>query len=138
MPAIWTLLAALALWAEPARILVVYHSETGNTEALARAVRDGITTVSGVEAVLRKTADVTDADVRDAAGVMLGTPVHWGTLSAGAKQFLDRMATVLQKQGKTWGEGRTGGVFTTGGSASNGQELARLTAIAISPRTAAG
>jgi len=55
--------------------------------------------------------------------------VHWGNLSAESKRFLDRVGEALGKAGKTFGEGRTAGVFCTAANASNGQEMARLAAI---------
>ena len=56
--------------------------------------------------------------------------MQWGNLSAAAKQFLDQVGAVLGKAGNTYGEGRTAAVFCTAGSPSNGQEMARLSAIA--------
>jgi NAD(P)H dehydrogenase (quinone) len=114
----------------PVRILIAYHSETGNTEKLAAAVRDGVASVTGVQVVLRKVAEARPDDITQADGIILGAPVHWATLSAESKRFLDRAGEVLGKTGKTFGEGRTAGVFCTAGSVSNGQEMARLTAIA--------
>jgi NAD(P)H dehydrogenase (quinone) len=126
-------LAILCSWlaaAAPVRILVAYHSETGNTEKMAASVREGAASVEGASVILRKIADVTDEDIRTADGIVLGTPVQWGSLSAGAKRFLDRIGEVLGKAGKTYGEGRTAGVFCTAGNPSNGQEMARLGIIA--------
>ncbi len=122
--------AALAAAATPARILVAYYSETGNTEKMAAAVREGAASVEGASVTLRKVAEVTDEEIRSADGIVLGSPVQWGNLSAGAKRFLDHVGEVLGKAGKTLGEGRTAGVFCTAGSPSNGQEMARLGAIA--------
>ena len=116
--------------ASPVRILIAYHSRTGNTEKMAAAVREGAASVAGVEVVLRKTADVTADDIAKADGIVLGTPVEWGSLSAEAKGFLDRVGQVLGKAGPTYGEGRAAAVFCTAGSPSNGQEMARLSAIA--------
>jgi NAD(P)H dehydrogenase (quinone) len=121
---------ACAFPATPVRILVAYHSETGNTEKMAASVREGAAGVEGVVVTLRKVADVTEEEIRTADGILLGTPVQWGNLSVGAKRFLDRVGEVLGKAGKTLGEGRTAGVFCTAGSPSNGQEMARLGAIA--------
>ena len=108
--------SAFGLAAPPVRILIVYHSETGNTETMAAAVREGAASVAGAAVVLRKVADVSDDDIRAADGIVLGTPVQWANLSAAAKRFLDRVADVLGKAGKTYGEGRTAGVFCTAGS----------------------
>ncbi len=115
-----------AVWAAPVKILIAYHSETGNTAALAAAVRDGAASVEGVEVVLKKSADVRPEEIVSADGVLIGTPVHWQTMSGETKRFIDRMAEV---QKKPWGEGKTGGVFCTAGSASNGQDVTRLSVI---------
>jgi NAD(P)H dehydrogenase (quinone) len=124
------LLLAGGAGAAPVRILIAYHSRTGNTEKMAAAVREGAASVTGVEIVLRKVADVSVDDIVKADGIVLGTPVEWGSLSAEAKSFLDRVGAVLGKAGSNYGEGRTAGVFCTAGSPSNGQEMARMSAIA--------
>jgi NAD(P)H dehydrogenase (quinone) len=124
------LLLAGGAGAAPVRILIAYHSRTGNTEKMAAAVREGAASVTGVEIVLRKVADVSVDDIVKADGIVLGTPVEWGSLSAEAKSFLDRVGAVLGKAGSNYGEGRTAGVFCTAGSPSNGPEMARMSAIA--------
>jgi NAD(P)H dehydrogenase (quinone) len=124
------LMAGAGTAAPPVHILIAYHSQTGNTAKLAAAVREGAASVAGVEVVLRSVGDASAEDIAKADGIVLGTPVHWGNLSVEAKRFLDRIGEVLGKASKTFGEGRTAGVFCTGGSVSNGQEMARLGAIA--------
>lgn len=114
--------------AEQARVLVVYHSVTGHTESMAKALAEGMAAVAGVQVVLRSVDDVTDQDISEADGILVGTPVHWGSLSARVKGFLDRVGGVLNEEGL--GEGRTGGAFCTGGTASSGKELARLAILA--------
>jgi NAD(P)H dehydrogenase (quinone) len=127
----FTLLSAPAAGAAaPVRILIAYHSRTGNTEKMAAAVKEGAASVTGVEIVLRKVDQVTPDDIVKADGIVLGTPVEWGNLSAEAKRFLDRVGEALGKAGTTYGEGRTAAVFCTAGSPSNGQEMARMAAIA--------
>jgi NAD(P)H dehydrogenase (quinone) len=125
------LLMAAAAGAAPAvRILIAYHSRTGNTEKMAVAVREGAASVAGVEIVLRKVAEVSADDIVKADGIVLGTPVEWASLSAEAKRFIDRVGEALGKASAAYGEGRTAAVFCTGGSPSNGQEMARMSAIA--------
>ena len=110
--------------------MIAYHSQTGNTAKLAAAVREGATSVAGVEVLLRAVDQASTADIVKSDGIVLGTPVHWGNLSAESKRFLDRIGEVLGKTSKMLGEGRTAGVFCTAGSISNGQEMARLAGIA--------
>src|ERR1017187_5979125 len=124
------LIAGAGTAASPVRILIAYHSQTGKTAKLAAAVRDGAASLAGVEVLLRSVDEAGTEDITKSDGILLGTPVHWGNLSAESKRFLDRMGEVLGKTSKTLGEGRTAGVFCTAGSISNGQGMARVAAIA--------
>ncbi|HOK45472.1 MAG TPA: NAD(P)H-dependent oxidoreductase [Bryobacteraceae bacterium] len=127
------LLFALAPWilaAAPVRILIAYHSETGNTETLAKSVREGMARVAGVEVMVRKTSDASAEDILRADGIVLGTPVYWQDMSAEARRFVERVGEALSKAGKELGEGRTAGVFCTGGAIASGKDLTRLSAVA--------
>ena len=121
------LLAALTAAAEtrPVRVLIAYHSDTGNTEKLARAIGDGVRSVQGVEPLLRRTSAVTAADILGADGLVVGSPVHWAGLTAETKRFLDTAGGVLWKA-KTTGDNRTAGAFCTGGGAAMGKDSVRL------------
>jgi NAD(P)H dehydrogenase (quinone) len=114
----------------PVRILIAYYSVSGNTETLARAVRDGAASVPGAEPLLRKIADATPAEIAAADGIILGTPVYWQGLAPESKRFLDRVGEALGKSGKEFGEGRTAAVFCTAGAVSSGKDLARVSALA--------
>jgi NAD(P)H dehydrogenase (quinone) len=112
------------------RILIAFHSETGNTEALARSVRDGMARVDGVEIVLRKVAEASAEEILKSDGIVLGAPVYWQDLPAEARRFVERMGEALSKAGKQLGEGRTAGVFCTAGATASGKDLTRLSALA--------
>jgi NAD(P)H dehydrogenase (quinone) len=126
----WFLAAAVvhsAFAQEPAvtRILIAYHSESGNTEKLAEAIRKGAASVAGAETTLRKTVDVKDEEIVRYDGILVGTPVQWSNLSAETKKFLDRIGAALWKA-KANGDGRTAGAFCTGGGVSMGKDVARI------------
>ncbi len=114
----------------PTRILVDFHSETGHTESMARAVRDGAASVDGVEVVLRKVGEVSEEDILRSHGILVGTPVYWASLSAKTKEFLDRVGVTLSSANRLQDEGRTAGAFCTGGSIASGKEMARLAILA--------
>jgi NAD(P)H dehydrogenase (quinone) len=125
MKLVLLLVAAVALAQEPqTRVLIAFHSETGNTEKLARAVHAGAASVGGVAAVLRKAADVSDDEILSADGLIVGTPVQWANLTGETKRLLDRVGAVLWRAKKT-GDGRTGGAFCTGGGVAMGKDTAR-------------
>jgi NAD(P)H dehydrogenase (quinone) len=120
------LLAAAAFAQQPtARILIAYHSETGNTEKIAQAIRKGAAAVTGTEVIMRKLADVKDPEILQADGIVVGTPVQWSNASTETRRFLDRVGDVLWKA-KLNGDGRTAGAFCTGGGVAMGKEMARL------------
>jgi NAD(P)H dehydrogenase (quinone) len=119
---------AAAAQQRPVKVLVAYYSQTGNTEKMAQAIGKGAAAVSGVEITVRKVADVKDAEILDADGILVGTPVQWGNAAVGARQFLDRVGAVLWKE-KSNGDGKTGGAFCTGGGVSLGKEMARMSII---------
>lgn len=115
-------------------ILIAYDSRTGNTESLARALAEGVDSVTGAKGVLRKQSDVEAAEITGANGILIGSPVHWGNLSAETKGFLDRVASALASAGEIGRDStptnRTAGAFVTGGSVSSGKELARIAILA--------
>lgn len=105
-------------------VLVVYASRTGQTETLAKAVREGAAAVEGVTALLRSVADVTDEELAAADGLVLGTPVHWGNASTEILQVVDRIGRTAG--GRPPGDWRVIGTFVSSGSHTNGSEFARL------------
>jgi len=73
-----------------AKILIVYHSQTGNTQKMAHAVAQGAKSIEGVEVILKKAADATLDDLLSADGLALGTPENFGYMSGMVKDFFDR------------------------------------------------
>lgn len=114
--------------AQQTRVLLAYHSQTGHTEVMAKALAEGMADVTDVQAILRPVDEVGDQEILQADGILVGTPVHWGSLSVPVKAFLDRVGALLDEE--SHGEGRTAGAFCTGGAVSSGKELARLTILA--------
>jgi NAD(P)H dehydrogenase (quinone) len=118
-------------------ILVVYYSRDGATAAMARQVARGIEMVTGIEAKLRTvralspeeiesdTAPLcaTQEDLRDCAGLVIGSPTRFGNMAAPLKQFLDESSGL-------WLQGalidRPAAVFTSTASLHGGQEATLL------------
>lgn len=72
------------------RLLIVYHSQTGNTAALARAAAEGAATEAEVTVDLRRAADAGIDELLAADGVLFGSPENFGYLSGGLTDFLAR------------------------------------------------
>lgn len=73
-----------------AKILIVYHSQTGKTQKMAQAVAEGARSIEGVEVMLKKAADATAEDLLTADGLAIGTPENFGYMSGMVKDFFDR------------------------------------------------
>ena len=74
-----------------ARLLVVHHSPTPTTSALAEAVIDGTRdrAITGVEVVVRPALEASADDVLAADGYLLGTSANFGYMSGALKHFFD-------------------------------------------------
>lgn len=71
-------------------ILVVYHSQGGNTRKMAEAVVAGAREVEGVHVVLRDAFRATLADLIECDGLALGSPEYFGYMAGMVKDFFDR------------------------------------------------
>lgn len=114
------------------RVLVIYASDYGHTKHAAEAIAIGAEGVTGTAVRLRAVADATHEDVLGADGLVLGSPVHMGSVHWEVKRFIDETLSRLWIQDVL--VGRAGGVFTTGGGlggAGGGCEFAMLTMLAV-------
>jgi len=73
-----------------ANILVVYHSQTGHTEAMARAVAEGAAEIEHARVTLKRAGEAGLQDLLDADGIAVGTPENFGYMSGMVKDFFDR------------------------------------------------
>ena len=123
-------------------ILVLYYSRHGNTAEMARRVARGVEEVAGMQARLRTvpavstvceaTEDsipasgapyVTTDDLKDCAGVILGSPTRFGNMAAPMKYFLDQTSSLWVSGALV---GKPAGVFTSTASMHGGQESTLL------------
>lgn len=123
-------------------ILVLYYSRHGKTRTLADEVVLGIESVPGMMARLRTVAAVSTVceqtapdiplegppyaeakDLRDCAGLVMGSPTRFGNMAAPLKYFLDG-STAEWVSGSL--AGKPAGVFTSTGSMHGGHESTLL------------
>lgn len=74
-------------------LLIVYHSQSGTTEAMAEAVIAGARDpeVDGVDVRVRSPLEASAEEVRAASGIILGTPENFGYMSGALKYFFDHV-----------------------------------------------
>ena len=123
-------------------ILVLYYSRGGSVAALARQIARGVGEVEGMSASIRTVPPVapqtevamppvpetgapyvSHADLRECAGLALGSPTRFGNMAAPIKHFLDGL-------GGEWASGtligKPAGVFTSTATMHGGQESTLL------------
>jgi NAD(P)H dehydrogenase (quinone) len=133
------------------KVLVLYHTIYGHTLQLARAVEEGVKSVAGVEALFRrapefphveKELEASDGyetkiwreqkdiqvcaldDLREADGMLLGSPTRYGNMTAQMKALIDGTASLWLSGAM---EGKPAGVFTSTASTHGGQETTCIT-----------
>jgi NAD(P)H dehydrogenase (quinone) len=123
-------------------VLIVYYSRHGSTAALAAQIARGVNTVDGCTARLRTVPPVSPQseaslpevpeegppyvklnDLRECAGVIMGSPTRFGNMAAPLKYFLDSTSTEWLAGTLS---GKPAGLFTSTSSLHGGQESTLL------------
>ncbi|MEH6649360.1 MAG: NAD(P)H:quinone oxidoreductase [Motiliproteus sp.] len=123
-------------------VLVLYYSRNGATAKMAQHMARGIEEVDGIEARLRTVPAVSadceasqpsipdkgalycnEDDLRNCAGLLLGSPTRFGNMAAPLKYFIDSTSSL-------WMNGalinKPAGVFSASSSLHGGQESTLL------------
>ncbi len=108
-----------------ANILVVYYSRTGHTKAMAECIAQAADAVEGANATVRPVDEVTPDDLLDFDGIIMGSPVYYGTMAAPLKQLIDES---VKHHGKL--DGKVGGAFSSSGVIGGGNETTVLDILA--------
>jgi len=123
-------------------ILILYYSRYGATAEMAHQIARGTEEIPGIEARLRTVPAVSTLcestqdkipdtgppyasleDLRDCAGLALGSPTRYGNMAAPMKYFLDGTSSLWMAGTLA---GRPAGVFTSTASLHGGQETTLL------------
>ncbi|HVV68805.1 MAG TPA: flavodoxin family protein [Gammaproteobacteria bacterium] len=101
------------------KILVLYHSNSGNTATMAQLVARGAQYHEQVEVREKSIDQANDADILWCDGLAVGCPTNLGTLSWPMKKFWDDRSRTL------WGkvDGKIACAFSSAGSYGGGAEL---------------
>jgi NAD(P)H dehydrogenase (quinone) len=123
-------------------ILVLYYSRSGNVEHMASLIARGIEQVPGCQARIRTVPAVstvceaseseipesghpyaTLSDLRECAGLALGSPTRFGNMAAAMKYFIDGTSELWMAGDLA---GKPAALFTSTGSLHGGQESTLL------------
>ena len=123
-------------------VLVLYYSRYGATAEMARQIARGVEQAGGIQARLRTVPAVSTVceavedtipdrgapyasvdDLRDCAGLALGSPTRFGNMAAPMKYFIDGTSSLWLSGALI---GRPAAVFTSTSSLHGGQETTLL------------
>ncbi|MGA9140744.1 MAG: flavodoxin domain-containing protein [Methanocella sp.] len=71
------------------RILIIYTSMSGNTEALARAIADGAKHGQNVEVEIKRAGEAGPQDIEHASALAFGSPTYYSYMSGEMKSLFD-------------------------------------------------
>lgn len=111
------------------QILVIYESDYGSTEKMAQAVAEGVDSIDGAQALLKKAEEVSAEDLEGSDGVLVGTPVHMGNMDWRIKKMIDTVCAGLWMQDKM--NGKVVGVFASGSGYGGGGGGVELTMVSL-------
>lgn len=93
------------------KIIVIYDSKTGFTEAMAKIIIEGVTSVSGVSAESYKVGSpFSISNINQADAIILGSPTRYGSVTQEMRAFLDSLKDLIESKRITV-LGKIGGVF---------------------------
>ena len=98
-------------------ILITYYSRTGNTEKMAQHVARGVKEVKGVHCVAKPVEETTPEELTKYDGIIMGSPVYYGTMAAELKKLIDESVTYHGEL-----EGKVGAAFASSGGQHSGNE----------------
>ncbi|MEM3712194.1 MAG: NAD(P)H-dependent oxidoreductase [Thermoproteota archaeon] len=96
------------------RVLILYYSRSGNVEAMAKAVAEGVKRVEDAKAELKRVEHATLEDLISCDAIAFGSPNYFNYMAGLMKDFFDRAWSIREKV-----FGKPAAAFTCGGSSSN-------------------
>ena len=108
------------------KVLIVYDSITGNVEAMANEVREGIVE-RGAKATIKHADEVDTESISSYDAYAFGSPTHCGTMSAKMNDFFNN------KLHKLWGKlgYKVAVAFTSSGGLGGGNEITLLSLLSV-------
>jgi len=101
-----------------AKLLIVYHSQSGNTKAAAEIVSEAAGGVSDTDVTLKEALEADTEDLLSCDAIAVGSPDYFSYMAGGVKDFFDR--TFYPTQGSV--TNKPCGIFVTHGGGGRAVE----------------
>lgn len=102
------------------KVLVTYHSLSGNTAEMARMIADGLVD-RGLDVTLKRVEEVDLATLPAFDGFVVGSPNYFGTMAWPVKKFVDESVKHFKKL-----DGKAAAAFTSEGMIGGGGDTVVL------------
>lgn len=102
------------------KILIIYHSQGGTTKKMAEEIERGAKEIT-TEVKLKDAKSASNNDLLWADGIIIGSPVYFGTPAAEIKKIFDNSLAIRRKL-----ENKIGASFASSHHPSGGKETTIL------------
>ena len=102
------------------KILITYHSATGNTETMAKLVAQGAEK-AGADVTVKPVGDIDAAALLDYQAIIVGSPTYYGAPAASIRALFDDS---VRYHGQL--EGKVGAAFASSANIGGGNETTVL------------
>ncbi len=102
------------------KVLVTYHSLSGNTAEMARMIADGLVD-RGLDVTLKRVEEVDLGTLPTFDGFVVGSPNYFGTMAWPVKKFVDESVKYFKKL-----DGKAAAAFTSEGMIGGGGDTVVL------------
>lgn len=93
------------------KVIVIYDSKTGFTEAMAKIIVEGVNSVSGASAESHKVGSpFSISNISKAEAIIVGSPTRYGSVTQEMRAFLDSLRDSIDSKHISV-LGKIGGVF---------------------------
>jgi len=110
------------------KILVVYHTETGNTERMAELIVEGARQ-EGAQAEIMRVEECGLDDLDEAAGIVVGSPTYFSNVSWQVKKLIDESIKLYRRNRQL--RGKVGGCFTSSGTMRDAKDCIKMLELAF-------
>jgi NAD(P)H dehydrogenase (quinone) len=99
------------------KLAIIYYSETGNTEAMARLVAEGAKEESDVQVDVKNVESFPAKEALGYDGLIVGSPTYYGSMAYQIKKFFDDSVNFHGRLA-----GKVGGAFSSSANIGGGNE----------------
>lgn len=110
------------------KILVVYYTETGNTERMAELICEDARR-EGAQAEIIRVEECGLDDLIEADGVVVGSPTYFSNVAWQVKKLIDESIILYRRNRQL--RGKVGGCFTSSGTLRDAKDCIKMLELAF-------